>query len=172
MKLKLMTIIILVTVSFTLGQLKNQMPQQVNVGHTMLSPSSNNMLLGFINPDNFKMFHSYNLSFTSFGGNSIALGVYTNSMFYQISDPLSMQVDVSIMYSPYSSFGKEFQKDLSGIYISRAALNWRPTDNLFINIEYRNLPMTYGYYSPFYRLSRLNNFYYDEHGFNDWYIGK
>ncbi len=172
MKIRLIILVLLLTSSFAAAQLKSQLPQQPNVGEAMLSRPQSSMLLGFINPDNFRMFHSYNMSFSTFGGNSMALGVYTNSMFYQIADPLSMQVDVSLMHSPYNSFGKEFQNDFNGIYVSRAALNWRPIENFMVNIEYRNMPMGLSYFNPYYRFSRYGNYFYDANGFNDWYIGR
>jgi hypothetical protein len=172
MKTKLIITVTLITSSIALSQLKSQLPPEPNVSEAMLSRPQNSMLLGFINPNNFRMFHSYNMSFNSFGGNSVALGVYTNSMFYQITDPLSMQVDVSLVHSPYNSFGKEFQNDFNGIYVSRAALNWRPTENFMVNIEYRNMPIGLGYLNPYYRYSRYGNYFYDMNGFNDWYIGR
>ncbi len=153
------------------GQFKNQLPQDVNVGSSMLAPRSNNLLFGFFNPANFRMSHSYNFSYTSFGKHSLALGMYTNSIFYKFSDPLTMQVDVSLTHSPYNTFGRQFQNQFNGIYLSRAALNWRPSENTMIHFEFRNLPTSYylmnpyyGYYPYWYR--------YDENGFNDWYIGR
>ncbi|MCX8056980.1 MAG: hypothetical protein N3F03_05145 [Ignavibacteria bacterium] len=171
MKIKTLSIIFLLTTGIVFGQLKSQIPQEVNVGSAMLAPRSNNLLFGFFNPANFKMSHSYNFSYTTFGGHSLALGVYTNSMFYKISDPLTMQLDVSVTHSPFNSFGKQFQNQFNGIYVSRAALNWKPTENTLINLEFRNLPTSfylmnpyYGYYNSWYR--------YDDAGFNDWYLGK
>lgn len=171
MKVKYLSIIFLLTVGLSFSQLKNQLPQDVNVGSAMLAPRNNNLLFGFFNPANFRMSHSYNFSYMTFGGHSLALGVYTNSMFYKISDPLSLQVDVSLTHSPFNSFGRQFQNQFNGIYLSRAALNWRPSENTFINLEFRNLPTSlylmnpyYGYYNSWYR--------YDEAGFNDWYLGR
>lgn len=172
MKLKIILIITFVSAGLVLGQFKNQITKDRNVGDVMVSNNQSNLLLGFLNLNNFRMFHQYNLSFTTFGGNSLALGVYTNSMFYKISDPLDVQLDVSIMHSPYSSFGKQFQNDLSGIFISKAALNWRPSDDFFLSIQYRNIPYNYGFYNPFYRYSGFRDFRYDDEGFNDWYIGR
>lgn len=171
MKVKTLLIVFLLTIGIASAQLKSQIPQDVNVGSAMLAPRSSNLLFGFFNPANFKMSHSYNFSYMTFAGHNLALGVYTNSMFYKISDPLTMQVDVSLTHSPFNSFGKQFQNQFNGIYISRAALNWRPTENTLINLEFRNLPTSfylmnpyYGYYNSWYR--------YDDAGFNDWYLGR
>lgn len=103
-------------------------------------------LFGFMNSENFSMNHSFDLSYQSFGSNGLALGVYTNSMMYKFSDKLNIQTDLSIVQSPYSSFGKNFQNNINGIYLSKAALNFKPYKDMFITIQYRNLPFT-GYSS-------------------------
>lgn len=171
MKIKTTLIFFLLVSGIVFGQLKNQKPQEINVSSAMLIPRSGNILFGFFNPSNFKMSHSYSFSYTTFGSSSLALGVYTNSMYYKISEPLSIEVDVSLTHSPFNSFGREFQNQFNGIYLSRAALNWRPTENTFINIEFRNLPSTFYLMSPYYRY--YPDWYrYDEAGFNDWYLGR
>lgn len=171
MKMNAALIIIILTFSVTVAQLKNQLPQNVNVGDAMIAPRSSNLLFGFFNPENFKMFHSYSFSYTTFGKSSLALDVYTNSMFYKIADPLTMEVDISLTHSPYNNFGKQFQNQLNGIYVSRAALNWRPSENTLINLEFRNYPTSLYLMNPYYRY--FPGWYrYDEAGFNDWYLGR
>jgi hypothetical protein len=114
--------------------------------------NNSGMSLFGLNLNNFRMNHSYNLSYSSFGNNGLALGVYTNSMFYDFSDKLNVQADVSVVHSPYSSFGQDFQNNLNGVYLSRAAVNYRPWKDFQINIQYRNIPNPYfqGYDNRFY----------------------
>ncbi|MCL5027730.1 MAG: hypothetical protein M1480_01785 [Bacteroidetes bacterium] len=111
----------------------------------LAQPSSS--LFGFINPDNFQMKQSYSLSYSSFGNQGLALGVYTNSMMYKFNNNLNVQLDASIIHTPYSTLGKQFNNSLNGIYISKAAVNYQPWKNFSISIQYRNLP--YNYYSPY-----------------------
>lgn len=106
-----------------------------------------NLIFGFINPDNLIMNHSYSMSYTTFGGQGIAMGVYTNSLLFKFADNLNLQVDASLVHSPYSSFGKDHQNMLNGIYLSRAQLNYQPWDNFNISVQYRSLPVNY--YSPY-----------------------
>lgn len=106
---------------------------------------STGSLFGFLNSDNFTMRHSFDMSYSAFGNQGLALGVYTNSMMLKLANNMNFQVDASIVQSPYSSFGREFQDQLSGIYITRAAFNYKPWDDVFISIQYRNLPMAYHY---------------------------
>ncbi len=119
---------------------------------------SGSSLFGLLNPENFSMRHSYSLSYSSFGNNGLAMGIYTNSMLYRFNKDLNVEADVSIMHSPYSSFGKDFQNSLTGIYLSRAAINYRPWKDFQINIQYRNIPAYYpGYYNGY-------NSFYDYYG--------
>ena len=80
-------------------------------------------------------------------GQGLALGVLTNSMFYKFSDKLNGQLDISLVHSPYSTLGKDFQNSINGIYVSRAAINYQPWKNTLISVQYRNVPNTY--YNPF-----------------------
>ena len=115
-----------------------------------ITNNSPNYLFGFLNTNDFTMRHSFSMQYSSFGGNGLALGVYTNSMFYRLMDNMDVQLDVSLVHSPYSTFGEAFQKDISGLYISNAAINYRPWKDVSVHLQYRTMPYGYGYYSPFY----------------------
>lgn len=123
-------------------------------------------LFGFLNSDNFQMKHSYNLSYSSFGNQGLALGMYTNSMVLKLSNSMDVQVDASIIHSPYSTFGKDFQNRLNGVYITRAAFNYKPWDDVFISIQYRNLPMAYHYSDYGFYSNRFSNPFFSD-GFFD-----
>ena len=118
--------------------------------------------LGFLNSENFLMRHSFSLSYSTFGGQGYSLGTYTNSMIYKLMNNMNIQMDVSIMYSPYASFGENFRKNLNGVYISKAAFNYSPSKNMHISVQYRNLPYA-SYYNPYYGF--YNGFYGDPFGF-------
>jgi hypothetical protein len=128
------------------AQFKSENDKKINVlsGITNYNPSS--FFSGFINPDNFSMKHSVSMSYTSFAGQGIAMGVYTNNMAYKISDKVNVEADISIVNSPYSSLGNKFSKEINGIYLSRAQFNYQPSENFFITLQYNTLPY---YNSPF-----------------------
>lgn len=111
-------------------------------------------LFGFLNSDNFKMQQSYSMSYSTSGSQGTALGVYTNSMALKLADNLNLQLDASVVNSPYSSLGSEFQKSLNGFYINRFAVNYQPWKNMTISVQYSNSPYYYGspfsYYGGFY----------------------
>lgn len=121
--------------------------------------SSSNLILGFINPKNFSMQHSFNISMMNTAYGNVSLTSYINTMNYRFSDRLNVSADVKIQYSPFvsSQFGQNYssslQNNLSGVFLSRAALNYRISDNSFINVEYRRLDESdylNNYYNPFY----------------------
>ena len=124
-------------------------------GITNYSPSG--FLTNFLNPNNFKMNHSVNMSYSAFGNNGIALSTYTNSMAFRLSENLNLEIDASAVASPYSSFGEQHQKSINGIYLTRAQLNYKISNNSHLTIQYLNPPpgsyYNYNYYnsSPFSR---------------------
>lgn len=132
--------------SVSFAQLKADIDRPLDVRSGILNKNpEGNPFLGLINPANFSMRHSFGLSYSNFGNSYMALGVYTNSMSYKFSDALNMQLDASIVNSPANSFGQDFSKQLNGIYITRALLNYKISNNAKIMVEYRMLPMGMGY---------------------------
>jgi len=107
---------------------------------------SSGLFSNIFSPNNFRMNHSISMSYSSFGGNGLALSTYTNSMAYRFSNNLNVEVDASLVVSPYSSFGREHQKAINGIYLSRAQLNYAPTKNMHIMVQYLNAPPGSYYY--------------------------
>lgn len=119
---------------------------------------SNNLILGFINPKNFSFTHHVNLSYQTSGGNSVSLASYTGTLGYRIMDNLMVSADVTMQYSPFASLSngtsqinKNFQNSLSGIYLSRVAVDYKPFKNMFISFSYEN---------------HKNNYFYDN--YNHW----
>ncbi|MFO7445393.1 MAG: hypothetical protein R6W90_03460 [Ignavibacteriaceae bacterium] len=125
-----------------------------------------NPLFGFLNSENFSMDHSFSMSYSASGREGLALGVYTNSMMYRFTNNLNVQVDASFVNSPYSTLGDDFQKSINGVYISKAAVNYKPWDDVFITLQYRNMPSyTYDPYSYYGRYGYGNSFFDRNNGF-------
>lgn len=142
-------------------QFKDQAGKHPNVSDGLIKNSSPSLLLGFINPSNFTMKHSYSMSYSMFGNNGIAIGAYTNSMEYKFNDKLNIQLDASIVHSPYSTFGKNVTDQINGVYINRAALNYKPFENFQINVQFNQYPFGYSpYYNGYSRF--MNGGYSDE----------
>lgn len=152
-------ILILLVLGFSLSglaQYKNPGTESPKIIDGIVDQSaSGGSIFGFLNSDNFHMSHSYDLSYQTFGGQGLALGVYTNSMFFKLGSDVNFQTDISVVNSPYSTLGKDFQNSLNGIYLSRAALNYQPYKDLSISVEYSRLP---GGYNPYYGFGTFNRF--------------
>lgn len=140
-------IVIVLFASVNYAQFKDPAFPTSNIKDGIVDYSAGS-LFGFLNSENFSMHHSLSMSYSAFAGQGVALGMYTNSMMYRFSEDFNVQLDASIVHSPYSTFGKEFQNDLSGIYISRAAVNYRPWKDFRVTLQYNQYPGSY-YYSPF-----------------------
>ena len=140
-----------IAASTTNAQLKAQDEQPVSTAQSLVHPMpSISNFLGLLNPDNFMMRHDFSFSYLSSGGSGVSLASYTNSMFYRIADPLNVRFDLTLQGSPFGSYGPLEQGSLSKLYVSRAELNYRPAENMFIRLQFSQSPFNYynGFYSP------------------------
>ena len=149
MKNLIMMFVVIVSMT-TWAQFKGSSFPTTDVRDGIVAQSSNS-LFGFINPENFKMSQSYSMSYSTLGsGQGLALGVYTNNMSYKFNDQLNVQLAASVVQTPYSTLGSQFNKSINGVYIDRAAINYKPWKDFSISLQYSNLPYgSYGYYSPY-----------------------
>lgn len=111
----------------------------------------NSFLSSLLDPNRFSMHQSVSMSFESSPFGSVGLDMFTNTFQYRASDNLFISADVSAVYSPFSSFGNAFQKQINGIYLTNARLDWKLGDNTFMRVEYNGGPAAgmYGY-NPYY----------------------
>lgn len=156
---------IILILSALLGSLSYAQYKEIPY-ETRVKLKSNNMILGFINPKNFSLRHSFNLSYQTFGSGSYSIASYTGTLSYKILENLNVSADVTMQYSPFANLGssnsvlnKDFQNSLNGVYLSRVSLNYRPFKNMFINIDYVNNRNSY--LLPYdYYFSRWGDIYY------------
>ncbi len=143
-------VLMLVFSSISYAQFKNQLSDGSNVESSLFKSDDNGgSLFGFFNPANFSMRQSISMNYMTFGGQSMSLAMYTNSMSYRISKPLTLTADVSLMNSPFSTLGNSFSKSINGIYLTRAELNYHPTSSFSIDVQFNQNPL-YRYYNPYY----------------------
>lgn len=145
--IRVLLVFVLFSAVSTLAQFKSQ-ESRPNVAEGLMQESPSTVFLGWFNPEKFQMHHSLSLSYQTFDGHGLSLGTYTNSMLYDFADNVRARADISLSYSPYNSFSKFGKNDFSSIYLSRAQLDYKPWDNVTVQVQYRNSP--YRYYSPFY----------------------
>jgi hypothetical protein len=136
-------VVLMISVHSGFGQFKSQ-EQQPSASQSLIHPATSiNSFLGFLNPDNFMMHHTFGLSYMSSGGQGLSLASYTNSMFYKIADPLNVRFDVTLQGSPFGQYGSARQGDLSKLFLSNVELNYHPSEKLFLKLQYRQMPFGY-----------------------------
>jgi len=117
--------------------------------------SDNSFFSELFNRDRWSMHQSYSFSYSTMGSQSVGLSMFTNTISYKASDNLFVSADVSAVYSPFNSFGDSFSKEINGIYLSNARLDWKLGDDTFLRVEYVGGPGTS--YSPFGGSSMINS---------------
>ena len=136
------------------AQFKTPAGEDARISESLIQPPSSTFLFDWFDPSRFQMHHTLSISYLTAGGQGMSLGTYTNSMLYQFSDNLNARADVSLSYMPTNSFSRFGKQDLSNLYLSRAQLNYRPWENMSIQVQYRALPFTAlssPWYQPWYR---------------------
>jgi hypothetical protein len=140
-KITFVVIIIALVTSISFSQFK-EIPNKTK---TKLNSGGNGLILGFINPKNFTLSHSFNMSYISGGNTSLSLASYTATLDYKLMKNLHISADVTMQYSPYASIGsnnaainKDFQNSFNGINLSRVSLDYQPFKNTYISIDYYN----------------------------------
>jgi len=150
----------IIIISFLTFSVVGSTFSQYRTGKDNILNKNTNLILGFINPANFTMKHSFQVSFLGSMYGNISLTSYINTLSYKFSDKLNISADISLQYSPYasSSFGSEYSKrlqnDFSGISLSRLSLDYKISDDASLKFEYRNINNPF--YDPYYN---NNNFY-------------
>ena len=152
--MKTMTIAVLIALTAACmvqadAQFRQRPSDEPSAAGSFVHPPTSDAWLGFFNPENFSMHQSYSMSYSAFGSQGIALGRYTNTMDYKFTDKLDARVAVSLQHSPYSTFDKSLQNSFTGVFLDRAEINYRPSENTMLRISFRQMPAYYGYYSPF-----------------------
>jgi hypothetical protein len=108
----------------------------------------------FLNPNRFSMHQSYSLSYASGSSGSMSSGLYLNTLSYRLSEPLTLSADLGL-YTPISSTVPGMRQNSmmgtgSSVILPRLGLEYRPTENLSMNLELFNGPDAWkAYGSPF-----------------------
>ena len=122
--------------------------------------AGSNLLSTLFSDDHFRMSHAYEMSMSSFGGNTASLGMYTNSMMWQFNQQWAARVDVSLAHSPFggdSAFGNNQD---ARVFLRNAEVAYRPSENMEFRFQMRQSP--YGSY-----MSPYNNPYGSAYGYRN-----
>jgi len=158
-KFRYLILIILLIPAFAFGQLKKDL-QQPDFSNILTQPANPASVFSFLDPSKLKMSHSVSMSYSSFGGESVLMNSYVNTINYQFNDQLSIRTNLGIMASPYNSMPNNSFLNKSQIF-GGAELNYRPTDDMFFTLRFEKMPYSY------YRQSLWDSRYFNS-GFNNW----
>lgn len=114
---------------------------------------------GLIDPSRFRMRQSYSLSYMSGSAGSGSVGMYVNNIEYQLFKPLTLRVGLGYLHQPFGSRGAN-SAGLSvddGFFIPSAGLEYRPSENFLLMVDFRQYPSGtapysrwgYGGWSPY-----------------------
>lgn len=108
---------------------------------------SKGFLDSLIDPSRFSMSQSYTMSFYSIGNQSFNQGLYLNTMNFQVSNPLMMQVRIGYLHQPLGGLGTN--NGINGkLFLQRAMLQYKPTETMSFTIDYQVFPSSF--MSPYY----------------------
>ncbi len=143
--LALLAAVLMLLPVLAFGQLKEQLKPQ-SFSQLLTQPQGLIGLLG-LDPSRFSMQHSYSISYMALGGHGFSQGVYLNTMSYRFSDPLQVSLQWGILNQPFGSFGASSLYQ-NGFFLSGASMEYKPSRNFSIGLQYNNIPGS-GVYSPY-----------------------
>jgi len=155
-----------------MAQLREQAPSPLNytgpVTKTVKVTEDQKGLLDLFNIRNVKMQNSYEMTFSSFGGQFYNQNIFTNTMFMNFTPRLSGRLDISLAHSPFGH-GIITNGQKPRVFIRNAELNYKLGKNSSIHFQFSEMPFANpygpfggygygGYYgNPFYNNGFYNN---------------
>ncbi len=97
-----------------------------------------NTLQSFLGAEHFRMAHSYEASFSSFGGQASSMGMYTNTMMMQFNSDWAARVDVSVAH-PFSQTNAFGQQDTQ-VFLRNAEVAYKPSENFEVRMQVQQRP--------------------------------
>lgn len=97
---------------------------------------------GLLDPSRFRMRQSYSLSYMSGDAGSGSVGMYMNTIEYQLFKPLTLHVGLGYLHQPFGSRGAN-SAGLAvddGFFIPSAGLEYRPSENFLLMVDFRQYP--------------------------------
>jgi hypothetical protein len=158
----LLVIIYLLSIISLSAQFKGDENKPVDIRSGILSDNPMGSVFNLIDPAKFSMNHSFEMSYSAFGKNGMALGVYTNHLSYDFNENLNIEFNTSFVNSPFNTLGDGFTKSINGIYIDRARINYNPSQDFNISLQFSNSP--FRYYNRYYNrgYSPFSRFWFNE----------
>ncbi|MCA9732354.1 MAG: hypothetical protein H6696_11130 [Deferribacteres bacterium] len=133
------------------AQFKNNEKNTIDFPSLLVSGNKNaaslSRLLG-IDPNRLHMSQSYQMSYGLVGGHSLSQGIYLNTLRYDFNIPLKLQLQWGVAHNPLQASGIKSPLQ-SGLFLSGASLEYKPTENMKLELGISSYPQHDFYYSPF-----------------------
>lgn len=108
----------------------------------LLGVQSNTRNFSLLDPQRLKMSHSYTFSYFSNSETSGSFGVYTTTLKYQLSNPLSLTLNLNYLHQPLSVFGQSNLRVKESI-LPNFQLHYKPSNNFSLWINVLTFPSSY-----------------------------
>ncbi len=152
----LLTAVLFFTSSLTMfSQFRGQEPRNPSVAEGITQQESSGS--GLFDLSRLEMRHSVSMSYGMMGDEGLGTSMYVNSLRYRISEPLSVRADIGMMLSTFGSAAGYMRNDLSGIFLKRASVDYAPSKDFRLSLQFRNEP----YLSRYSGLNYGTGFGYD-----------
>ncbi|MBU1320158.1 MAG: hypothetical protein KKG33_08410 [candidate division Zixibacteria bacterium] len=108
-----------------------------------------------LDPSRFSMQHSYSVVYSSVGGTGQTIGLYMNSMRYQVSNSLDVNVALGWYHQPGTMFSNSNRGTTDyGTILPNVQILYQPSEKFRLMIGFESLPGVFSngrdhYYSPF-----------------------
>jgi hypothetical protein len=118
-------------------------------GQDLLGVNSEKNSFSLLDPARLRLQHSYSFSYFSNSKYSGSLGVYTTTLNYQLSEPLSLTLSLNYLHQPLSVFGRD-NIGVKDDILPNFQLHYKPSNSFSLWINVMTYPSTYdrGYVNP------------------------
>jgi hypothetical protein len=110
----------------------------------LLGVESDTRSFSLLDPQRLRMQHSYTFSYFTSSRFSGSLGVYTTTLNYRLSKPLSLTLSLNYLHQPLSAFRQDNLRIRNDI-LPNFQLHYQPNNNFSLWINVVTFPSTYGW---------------------------
>lgn len=121
---------------------------------TSIGSSRYESKFSLLDPSRFSMQQSYSIMYSSVGGTGQTIGLYLNSMRYELSKSLDLNVTLGWLHQPGLMFSNDRGTRDYGEILPNFQLKYEPSEKFRLMIGVETMPGVYSngrgyYYSPY-----------------------
>ncbi len=149
------SVFVLIFLFSVLNPIQAQITTDNSTTNNLLGSQSNAQTFSLLDPSRFKLYQSYTFSYFSSGSTSSSLGIYTTTLNYRISNPLSLTLSLNYLHQPLSVAGRN-NGGIKNAVLPNFQLFYRPNSSFsfMINVVTCPSPNDWGNYYPWYEHKR------------------